>query len=162
MLRIFTSSRELKVGKLMQLYFQDFSDSPRLLKAEQDFYSYVLEFLRQEGCFYAIWEEDGSYISALRMEPYQDGILVEGLATDTAYRKKGYAKTLLKKATDHALSMGFDRVYSHIAGDNKASIATHTACGFQKLQDYAVFIDGSVNHKNFTYMYERGCIKTLF
>ncbi len=143
---------------LMELYFQDISDNTRLLKAEQDFYSFVLDFLKHDSSFYAVWEEDNRYISTLRMEPYEDGLLVEGLTTDTSFRKQGYAKLLLKEAVDYALSTGFTRVYSHIARDNKASIAAHISCGFQLYRDHAVFIDGSVNHHNYTYMYEKqGC-----
>ncbi len=155
MLHIYTSSKELCFHKLMDLYFSEFQDAgPILYDAEQDFYSYLLDFLKQDRSFYAVWEQDGKYLSALRMEPYQDGLLMEGLVTDIPHRKKGHAKALILKTLEYAASIGIKKVYSHIKKSNIASISTHIACGFSLLCDYAVYIDGSVDHHSSTYFYK--------
>lgn len=39
--------------------------------AEEDFYRYLSQVLfRSPGAVYAVWEENGRYVSALRLEPY--------------------------------------------------------------------------------------------
>ena len=48
--------------------------------AEEDFYRYLSQvFFRSPGAVYAVWEENGRYVSALRLEPYRDGLLLEAL-----------------------------------------------------------------------------------
>ena len=47
-----------------------------------------------------------------------------------------------------------EKVYSHISRDNAPSIAAHTACGFQKILDHAIYLDGSVHPDADTYVYE--------
>ncbi len=156
MLRIYTSSKELRFDKLMPLYFQDFADAgPAFFQAEQDFYSYLLEFLKQENSFYAVWEINGVYTSALRIEPYQDGVLLEGLVTNISLRNRGLAKALICQTLNYLDTLGQTTVYSHIRKDNIASLRTHTACGFLPLLDYAKFIDGSVDHGCITCVYKK-------
>ncbi len=155
MLQIFPSSRGIKAEKLMNLYFaESLCCSSVFYKAQQDFYSYLLEFLKQENSFYAVWEENDRYISALRMEPYRDGLLVEGLVTAPQLRGNGYAKELLIQVLAYADMMGCKKIYSHIRKDNVASVKVHTACNFEKLYSYAAYIDGSVDHRSDTYLYE--------
>ena len=91
-----------------------------------------------------MWEEDSRYISALRMEPYKDGLLLEALETHPDYRCRGYAKKLISAVLDHLLSQESKPIYSHINKRNVASLNTHTACGFQRISEQAVYIDGSV------------------
>ncbi len=155
MLRLFSSSRELNISSLMDLHYAGFLDADdKLLKAEQNFYSYVLDFMKQEDSFYAVWEIDGRYACALRIEPYQDGYLIEGLVTDVKLRNNGYAKALLAAVCSFLFSKGCFTVYSHIRKDNAASIGTHKACGFCLLYDYAHYIDNSVDSQSYTFVYK--------
>ena len=41
-------------------------------------------------------------------------------------------------------------VYSHVGKRNTASMALHMGCGFEKIQDCAVYIDGSVSQNAVT------------
>lgn len=67
--------------------YPDLTRDEGIKKAEQNFYQYLQNnFFCNEGVVYAIWEEDGQYISALRLEPYQDGLLLEALETKPSYR----------------------------------------------------------------------------
>lgn len=53
-----------------------------IMLAEQDFYQYLRKcFFPAPGARYAVWVENGMYVSALRLEPYQDGLLLEALET---------------------------------------------------------------------------------
>lgn len=164
MLRIAKQLNGLSFGKLMEVYVegnvengQEFwpneSPSRQLALAEQDFYDYLSRtFFRESGAFYAVWEEGGCYVSALRMEPYQDGVLLEALETAPAHRQKGYAKKLILAVLDH---MGTGKVYSHVNKRNVPSLRTHACCGFRQSLDHAVYADGSVLSTSVTLLYEK-------
>lgn len=138
MLKIVKKLSQLNFAELMRVY------SPNSLQAEQDFYDYLRrDFFRQEGVFYAVWEEDGVYISALRLEPFRDGLLLEGLETRPERRRQGYAKNLLSQVLNETKKP----VYSHIHKKNAASQAVHMVCGFVKIQNCAVYIDSSADSR---------------
>jgi L-amino acid N-acyltransferase YncA len=49
-------------------------------------------------------------------------------------------------------AQGAEKLYSHIAKGNTASIRTHEACGFYKISDMAAYVDGSVDGRACTYV----------
>ena len=118
------------------------SPALQLLLAEQGFHQYLREcFFTTAGAVYAIWQQDGLYVSALRLEPYQDGLLLEALETVPDGRRKGHAKALIRSVRSMYPD---DKIYAHVSKRNIASLRTHESCGFRKILDHAVFIDGSV------------------
>lgn len=153
---------DLSFGKLMDVYQEgnlengreNYPGEPEMRQialAEQDFYLYLSEiFFRTSGAAYLIWEERGSYVSALRLEPYRDGLLLAALETHPQMRKRGFAEKLVKAALEYA---GDIAVYSHVSKKNAASLRTHEKCGFEKILDYAVYADGSVNDRCCTLRY---------
>lgn len=164
MLVIVRSLQELKFGQLMQVYeesnrengaefYPELPWNQQILQAEQDFYQYLREcFFGTNGAFYAVWEEKGSYVSTLRLEPYQDGLLLEALETAPAHRKRGYAAALIQAVL--ALPE-IQKVYAHVHKKNTASLRTHESCGFHRILEYAVYIDGSVRNHSCTLCYEK-------
>lgn len=137
--------------------YPDLSDGEKLLQAEQDFYQYLTDvFFRTTGAVYAVWEEKGRYISALRLEPYRDGLLLEALETRPDMRRRGYAENMI-----HAVLAHFsDRcIYSHVNKRNVPSLKLHEKCGFQRISENAVYIDGSVNDYCCTLCCENGLAK---
>ncbi len=109
--------------------------------AKRDFGYYLREsFFTQDNACCCIWSEDGAYRSSLRLEPWQDGLLLEALETHPEHRRKGYAKKLIS-AVLKKLPEG-TRVYAHISKQNTPSLTTHRVCGFYKLLDYSVDTDG--------------------
>ena len=163
MLKIAKTMKELSFSALMEVYLEgnrengkdSYPEEPegsQLMLAEQDFYNYLTQvFFPTEGAVYLIWEEQGRYASALRLEPYRDGLLLEALETAPDQRRKGYAKALLQAALRE-----FDgvKIYSHVHKRNTASRRTHETCGFRKVLDHAVYADGSVLHSSVTYCHE--------
>ena len=155
MLKIVYRLRDLDFQKLMAVYAQsngenakefypDDSQDTQIEKVHISFEEYLREdFFRVNGAFYAIWEESGSYISALRMEPYADGLLLEALETAPSHRRAGYASKLIL-AVLAALPVG-SNIYSHVHKRNAASLATHQRCGFREYLDYAKYVDGTVS-----------------
>jgi GNAT superfamily N-acetyltransferase len=122
-----------------------------ILKVEQDFYQYLREvFFATEGAIYAVWEEQGAYLSALRLEPFSDGLLLEALETHPEYRRKGYAKKLIDAVLPNLRHKNIKAVYSHVNKRNTASLQTHISCGFQRISEQATYIDGSVTKTSCT------------
>lgn len=165
MLIIANSLRELRFGELMEVYADsnakkasDWSNLPcgfALQLAEQDFRQYLQEvFFRTNGALCAVWEESGKYVSALRLEPYKDGLLLEALETSPVERKKGYAAALIREVQAYLAAHGPVKLYSHVNKRNTASIKTHEKCGFKVISDHAVYINGSMDYRCRTLIYE--------
>ncbi len=156
MLYIACSLKQVQFSMLMEVYLEGNQEKPcTLLEAEQDFYHYLQAvFFPTHGAYYAIWVEKGQYVSALRMEPYRDGVLLAALETAPHCRCRGYGKSLIKAVLSQE-----KKVYSHVAKDNLPSLRVHEACGFQRISQQAVYLDGSVNDRCYTLCYERagGC-----
>ncbi len=165
LLKIYRKLCDIHFGKLMELYAEGNADNALafyptderpvgIMKAEQDFYQYLREsFFSNEGAFYAVWEEGTVYVSALRMEPYQDGLLLEALETHPNYRRKGYAAKLMLGVLEHLKTHSVKTIYSHIHKGNLGSINAHLACGFKRISEHAAYIDGSVTWSACTMSY---------
>ena len=163
MVRIVKSMKELNFYSLMEVYAQTNLETARqqwpreseyrgLMLAEEDFRSYLSQvFFRTPDAMYAIWEEGGGYVSALRLEPYRDGLLLAALETAPDHRRKGYAVQLIRATLD---AVAGTPVYAHVAKDNLPSRKTHETCGFIKILDYGVYADGSVFHTSVTYRHD--------
>ena len=166
MLRIAHSLRELPFPALMAVYREENQllgkrrwpwETPQrqLALAEEDFREYLeTVFFRQEGALYALWLREDRCVSALRLEPYRDGLLLEALATAPGERRKGYAGALIRAVQEMLISQGPVRLYAHVAKRNTPSLRTHSACGFQKIRDSAVYIDGSADSRSVTLLFE--------
>jgi len=163
MLIIAKKLHELSFSALMEVYIEgnqekaadEWSHLPpqfALQQAEQDFYLYLKDdFFKTADACYAVWQEQGRYMSALRLEPYRDGLLMEALETAPDYRRQGYGKKLVEAILSYYSGR---KVYSHVDRKNLPSLLTHQSCGFQKILDHAVYIDGSVNHRAYTMLHE--------
>lgn len=163
MLILINKLYDLRFSELMEVYeegnlengqelWPDEPEGQQILLAEQEFHQYLREcFFATEGALYAIWAVDGRYVSALRLEPYQDGLLLEALETAPNQRRKGYAKELIRAVRN---TFPGTRIYSHIHKRNIPSIRTHEACGFRRILHYAVYADGSVLRSSDTYLSE--------
>ena len=159
MLIRFDSLKELDFSKLMAVYregnrengeikYPYLSEELATVRAEDDFYDYLRsDFFAHPGGSYWVWEENGCYISALRLEPFEDGYLLEALETDPSYRKMGYAKKLVCAVLEQLPNTV---IYSHVHKRTKASLTTHHACGFIVDKDYARYISGTVSQNAFT------------
>lgn len=165
MLKWITDRKELSFPELMELYAETNRKTAReewpelpegfaMEKAERDFDDYLRDvFFPTEGAAYALWVIGGRYVSALRIEPYKDGLLIEALETVPDQRRRGYGSALLQAVMDHTDGR---KLYSHVEKHNKASLALHQACGFVRESDFAVYIDGSVNYRGCTMCFQKG------
>ena len=165
MLKIVNSMRELSFSQLMNIYsegnreygaelYPHLSDVEQVQEAEQDFYQYLQDiFFRQKGSFYGLWEVSGVCRTALRIEPYADGVLLCALETEPGYRRKGYASALICAVLDYLFQLGSPKIYSHVSKKNLPSLLVHKKCGFEIIMDHAVYSDGSVVQSSYTLCY---------
>lgn len=159
MLKVFQKMKNVPFSDLKAIYSQSLSESARqeyghrhdgLLQAENDFYDYLRSvFFQTEGAMLCLWYVDDKPVSALRLEPYHDGMLLTGLETDPQNRGLGYASMLVAAAMDFVCAN--TTVYAHIDCANRSSIRVHKKCGFEKITNFSVFLDGSVSNKAHTY-----------
>lgn len=133
-----------------ELMYPDLTETQQIITVERSFYQYLAEsFFSTKGAVYAIWTEAGRYTSALRLEPYEDGLLLEALETAPDFRRKGYASALIRAVQERFP----ERIYSHVHRKNKPSMAVHEQCGFLQVEAFARYIDGSVNRNAVTLRY---------
>ena len=166
MLKIIIAMSELNTEQLMAVYresnlancksfYSDLTADEQLKKAETVFLSYLREdFFRQKNAVYAIWVVDGVYRSALRLEPYKDGLLLQALETAPDARRTGCAYKLMEAVIAFLRTTQWRRVYSHIEKRNTPSIGVHRKCGFKQISDSATYIDGTVTQSSATFCIE--------
>ncbi len=159
MLKIVKHMGQLSFSALMEVYEESNRKTAReewptlpewagIQNAEQDFHQYLREvFFKIPDAVYVMGMTDNRYVSALRLEPYRDGLLIEALETAPDHRRKGYGRMLL---LDVITAFPGKKLYSHVDKRNEASLSLHKSCGFEKTEDFAVYIDGSVNYRGYT------------
>lgn len=132
-------------------YFYGGEAPERVLQlATIDALAYLREdFFKKPGARYYIWQEAGEYTSALRVECFEDGLLLEALETRPDLRRMGYGRKLMT-AVLAQLPKG-THVYSHVAKRNTPSLAIHSACGFLRYLDYSVESDGTISNDHVTF-----------
>lgn len=161
MLKIFDSLAEIDFRQLMDVYeegnricgkekYPDLSENLQMLYAEQDFYSYLEMFFRDPSARYAVWVADGRYAAALRLERYDDGLLLNALETAPAMRCKGFATDLVQAVLDHLRYSGSGILYSHVRKDNHLSLRVHHSCGFHIYAEHALYLDGTIRPDSYT------------
>ena len=156
MLKIFLNYQELNIHDLFSVCEESLQSKAdqkgtAIIQAEDEFSSYLKEvFFCVPGAFYAVWTDNARYVSALRMEPYEDGFLLSGLETAPDARMKGYATKLLQAVKEYIDCTIRLPVYSHIHKGNTASLALHRKCGFTQHSDFGRLIDGTVSCNYYT------------
>lgn len=166
MLKIVHSMDKLRFCDLMDVYaegniingkefYPNLSEAEQVRNAEDDFYQYLYSvFFRQDHSVYAVWEVDKRYVSALRLEPYSDGMLLCALETAPNARRNGYATKLITSVQAYLMQQGSGTIYSHVSKRNLTSLAVHRKCGFQIIKDHAVYSDGSLSQSSYTMAYK--------
>lgn len=159
MLHLFNSLARMDTQALMEIYaesncenaedmFPDLESSAGILRVESEFLDYLRrDFFSQPGAVYALWRQDGIDVSALRLEPYKSGYLLEALETRPDSRNRGYACDLIRAVQQLPQ---YDCLYSHVSRRNLPSMTVHQKSGFNIILDHAVYLDGSINTRSCT------------
>lgn len=161
MLKIIKRMKDVNVSQLLSVCSDSIQtngeqDYPResanlqILSAERDFLDYLRLFLLDDDSCCAVWEPHGAYVATLRLERYNDGFIITSLETSPDARRKGYGCALVRAVLEWLSAKGVRKVYSHIDKHNIASINLHLSCGFERILEYAVYVDGSVLYRSCT------------
>ena len=144
MLRKITEYGDLDERKLMDIYSESnyentdyfFPEETDKEKAVRQVEAGFLDFLKND--FFskpeaAVWvyEESGTWFSALRTCRIRDVYFLEALETRPDQRRKGYAALLLSAVVDALKKQGPFRLYDCVSKRNTASLKTHEKCGFR-------------------------------
>ena len=143
MIEVATSMNQLNLSQLAAVYQESCQHT-----GKWEMFDYLRECFFPAGGVVFCLSEGGVYVSALRLEPYRDGFLLTALETAPEHRGRGYAQKLLMGVMEQVDG----KIYSHIDNRNRASLAVHKACGFEKILDYAAYLDGSVSTRAGTYL----------
>ncbi len=164
MLQEIQSLNKLPIAQLLPIYLPDNSQEGKkrwpdestvrqLALAEDSFRDYLRWcFFKTPGARYFLWTLDSVPVSALRCEPYRDGVLLSALATDPNRMNNGYATLLVEQVIAALADRGVCKIYAHIHRRNQASIRVHQKTGFIKLREGAVLLDGSYHNHYDTYL----------
>ena len=156
--------RDCDISALFSVYSQSLEEARTLhysrldanegfLLASQDYYQYLSQvFFRTPGAVLAVYSHNGEYVSALRLEPYQDGYLLNALETAPDCRGKGFGKHLVEEVIAYCRAAGIHVLYSHVDKQNVASQKLHLAVGFTVVSRNATLLDGT-----FSTQYETLC-----
>ncbi len=71
------------------------------LHLAEDSRRFLEGFFQIPGAQYWIWEEEGRYVSCLRLKPDRDGLLLEALETRPDCRRRGFGKQLILSVLSH-------------------------------------------------------------
>ena len=149
MVRIVRKAEQLDYWQTMLVYeesnriaamkFGNRDRNEALIMAEQEFYAYLMDvFFETPGAFIAMWEDVGRIVSIVRVEPFEDGMLVAGLETAAEYRGRGCASALLR---DVVAQLDCP-IYSHVHKQNAGSLRVHDKCGFKIIDDSCILLNG--------------------
>ena len=144
-----TSYCNLDERKLMDVYaesnfentdyfFPDETDKDvAVRKVEEGFCTFLKEeFFSREGNAYWILEENGVWVSALRLNSINDGLYyLEALETKPDCRKLGYGTKLLKSVIEELGKAGPFCICDCVSKKNTASVRTHEKCRFRIVSD---------------------------
>lgn len=164
MLISITSYEKIDPRKLMDIYsesnfenidyfYPDEKDKEvALKKVEEGFLNFIKnDFLQKSEATYWVLEENGKWLSALRIcKVEQDIYYLEALETIPNQRKKGYASKLLLQVIEEYKKKGSFTLCDCVSKKNIASLKTHEKCGFVIVSDNGYdYLDKSTNEHCF-------------
>ena len=110
----------------------ELTDLTEAIKEEERYFveKFLGKFLSMNKNTYYVLEEDGAWVSALRLTKLDGFCFMEALETPPEHRKKGYASKLIREVIRHLEENEKVVIRSNVRKTNRASLATHKKCGF--------------------------------
>lgn len=168
MLHKLTAFAQIDGRKLMDLYqegnrenapyfFPEIKEQALALeKMEQRFLEYVeTDFFSRNDSEYWVLEEDGVWISALRLYKISEGFYyMEALETHPDFRERGYAARLLAGVIGDLKTRGPFRLCDCVGKNNAAFLGVHRKCGFEIAAEAGInYLDQSASERCFGLAY---------
>ena len=162
MLRRLDAFPQVDGRKLMDIYregnvenaayfYPDMEDKVQALeRAEREFLHYLeTDFFAKPGNVYWVLEEDGVWVSALRLSEIAPGdYYLEALETHPGFRRRGCGAKLLTAVLEELKPQGPFRLRDCVGKKNVPSLGVHEKCGFRiAAQDGLNCLSGEVNDR---------------
>ena len=132
-------------------FYPDMKDKAQALaRVEQDFLHYLeTDFFSKPGNTYWVLEEDGVWVSALRLSEIAPGdYYLEALSTHPDFRRQGCAARLLEAVLAELKKEGPFRLRDCVGQKKVPSLGVHEKCGFRiAAQDGTDCLSGEVNER---------------
>ena len=132
-------------------FYPDMKDKAQALaRVEQDFLHYLeTDFFFKPGNTYWVLEENGVWVSALRLTELSPGdYYLEALSTHPDFRRQGCAARLLEAVLAELKKEGPFRLRDCVGKKNVPSLGVHEKCGFRiAAQDGTDYLSGEVNER---------------
>lgn len=135
-MRRFLDIYEESTRENCEIFFPEDEPEAALIKGEAAFRDYLAEFFAEPGNTCWVLEEDGIWVSALRLSLIEEGFYyLEALETRPDSRMKGYASKLIGEVVGRLKELGPFRICDCVSKRNIPSIKTHLGCGFTIVSD---------------------------
>ena len=158
---------EVDPGKLMELYaegnlenaedlYPDMGKDESVKKVEADFLTYLQQdFFRSTMPTYWILEENGQWVSALRLNRLRPELYyLQALETRPDSRRKGYAARLINEVIDRLKEEGPFRICDCVNKRNVPSLRTHLKCGFEIVSEEGYdYLSGETSQRHYGMCY---------
>ncbi len=160
MLITISNPEELDGERLMGIYresneenaedqYPDLDGTEAVEKIRRGFVEFIKKDFLNGANRYFVWEEDGVWVSALRLYFVREGFYyIEALETHPDYRRRGYGARVLSETLKVLEKTGPFEVHDCVSRTNEASLATHRKCGFVIDSDVGVnYLSGKRNER---------------
>ena len=110
----------------------EMQDLSKAIQEEEQYFveKFLGKFMSKDENTYYVWEENGEWVSALRLTKLDGFYFMEALETAPEHRGKGYASELIKALIQKFKEYEQVVIRSNVRKTNIASLATHEKCGF--------------------------------
>lgn len=167
MLIYITEPSEIDCDKLMAIYRESNGANAKIFfpqiknaakarkKAETAYCDYIeKEFLSGKNA-YCILEENGAWVSALRLYKIDGGFyFIEALETAPKFRCKGYAEKLLNELIEKLKNTENCKIYDCVSKKNTASLRVHEKCGFKIVDENAFdYLQQKIDEQSYGFEY---------
>ena len=134
----------------------EMQDLEEAIQEEEQYFveKFLGKFMSKNENTYYVWEENGVWVSALRLTKLDGFYYMEALETAPEERGKGYATKLISETIDLLRSRGEVIIRSNVGKKNNVSHATHLKCGFEVEHENGInYITGTVRENVYGMIY---------
>lgn len=110
----------------------EMQDLSKAIQEEEHYFveKFLGKFMSKDENTYYVWEENGEWVSALRLTKLEGFYFMEALETAPEHRRKGCASELIKAVIQKLEEDESVVIRSNVRKTNTASLSTHQKCGF--------------------------------
>lgn len=135
--------------------YPDEDAAAAIKKEEAGFIAFFNDFLAKPENEYFVLEEEGNWVSALRLTLVKEGLYyLEALETRPDRRKMGCAKRLLLGVIGELKKRGPFELYDCVSKRNEPSLRTHSSCGFEIASETGYcYLNDTENERTYSMRY---------